>query len=862
MDAYAHARRELIAGIEPRPKERTAEGGCGVIGLASTIPLSGKHIVNSVTQMSNRGNGKGGGLALAGCFPEHPAHYALNVGLLSDDAREAVEGEFIEPYFDVTHVEAQPQLDDHRALALEVRPPQVMRYFVRVRPEVLSGFAERHGFDDLQAAEDEFVYQNSFRLNRALYADRDDDKLAFVLSHGRNMMILKAVGYAQDIARYYCLEEQTAYVWIGHQRYPTRGRVWHPGGAHPYAGLDEALVHNGDFANYRSVTTYLRQRGYVPLFLTDTEVAVLLFDLYKRIYGYPLEYVIEAIAPTTELDFVQLPPEKREVYAAIQAAHLHGSPDGPWFFIIARHEAKAGAHQLIGITDTSMLRPQVFALQEGVDRSGTPFGLAMVASEKQAIDAAFQSISCDHPQVCPVPDRVWAARGGSHEDGGAFMFNVTDAPENGHKILQCTDKFGHEITTERNKFHADYAITIKAPASAPTIHPADNIGDWLVSNKPGALFEEVVSQLASWTFHDLEGWAEKVVEVGSRSRVTRRAAIKVLTLLNDRHYPTGSKKRSAILAIVRGALDALFADVPGVASAGRGGDTDRLLTWESRHALVPPSSDDARLYIDAHGLPLEGDASAARAIVAAYQAGWRHIIVFGCAGHRFLGSGLGRRTDGARIDVYGSSGDYLGSGLDGAEIHVHGDAQDQVGQILVCGKLVIHGNVGQTLLYGAKGGVCYVLGNAAGRPIVNAVGGVRAVIYGTCLDYAAESFMAGPTTGGGFVCINGLTFGEDGRPIRLEQPYPGGNFFSLASGGAGYLNDPHRTLHRGQLNGAALTRFTEDDWEVLLPYLEESAALFGISVETLLTLDGEVRHPREIYRKVVPVHRKLTERGE
>jgi len=868
VDPYRSARRELLANASPIHEDRTAEGGCGVIGLASTIPVAGKHVIGPVGQMNNRGNNKGGGLALCGCFPDYPRHYALNVGFLDDEARGAVEGEFIEPYFDVAHVEEQPQLDDFRALPrLEVRPPSVVRYFARVKPEVLSRFAERHGFESLDAAEDEFVYQNSFTLNRALYADQGDDKQAFVLSHGRDMMILKAVGYAEDIAQYYQLEEQTAHVWIGHQRYPTRGRVWHPGGAHPYAGLDEALVHNGDFANYQAVTTYLKQRGYMPLFLTDTEVAALLFDLYKRVYDYPLEVVIEAIAPTTELDFAQLPPDKREVYAAIQAAHLHGSPDGPWFFILARHDVRTAAHQLIGITDTSMLRPQVFALQEGIGEDGTPFGLAMVASEKQAIDAAFQSISRAHPEVCPVPDKVWAARGGSHENGGAFIFNVEDAPANGHKVLRCTDKFGRAITTDRGQVHADYALTVEIPSnsidryldSATTARLEEATADAVVT-----LVDGVVSELPGWTFRDLERWAGVMVEAGARSQATRRAAVETLTILHDRHYATGGKKRSAVLAILRRALDTLFFSVPGMeADPGGGGeDTDRLLTWETRDTLTLPSADDAILYIHARDFPPEGDDSAARAIVVAYcDMNWRRIVIFDCTGHRFIGSGLGANTDDLRLDVYGSSGDYLGSGLDGAEIHVHGDAQDQVGQILARGKIVIHGNVGQTFLYGAKGGVCYVLGNAAGRPLINAVGQVRAIIHGTCLDYAAESFMAGPTTGGGFVCINGFAFGEDGHPTRVDLPYPGGNFFSLASGGAGYLNDPQRTLHQGQLNGAGLTRFTGADWDVLSAHLEESAALFGLPVETLLTVEGEVRQPHEVYRKVVPIHRKLVERG-
>ena len=46
-------------------------------------------------------------------------------------------------------------------------------------------------------------------------------------------------------------------------------------------------------------------------------------------------------------------------------------------------------------------------------------------------------------------------------------------------------------------------------------------------------------------------------------------------------------------------------------------------------------------------------------------------------------------------------------------------------------------------MYGAKGGSVYVLGNAAGRPLINSVGRPRVVINGTCLDFLAESFMAG-----------------------------------------------------------------------------------------------------------------------
>jgi glutamate synthase domain-containing protein 1/glutamate synthase domain-containing protein 3 len=837
-----------------RQPEREAEGGCGVIGMAASFPVAGRHIIRSVGQMRNRGNGKGGGLALVGCFPCFPDHYALNIGYLEAGARDAVEAAHVWPHFDVAEVEEQPHADDHRAFGLEIAPPHVVRYFARVKPGVLARFAETHGFADEREAEDEFVYQNSFRLNKSFYGDRED-KQAFVLSHGRNMMILKAVGYAEDIARYYLLDDVTAHVWIGHQRYPTRGRVWHPGGAHPYIGLDEALVHNGDFANYYAVSEYLKQRGYEPLFLTDTEVSVLLFDLYHRVYRYPLELVIEALAPTTERDFALLPPEKQRIYRAVQRAHLHGSPDGPWFFIIARNDVRGGVWQLVGITDTSMLRPQVFAWQERV---------GVIASEQQAIDAALRSLASEGESICWVPDKVWVARGGSHSDGGAFAFSVV--PENGGYRLDVTDKFGRAVeglSTDSGNGLNGYADGVRAISPEPAVRPVPpalngRLQELLDGEHLDELYAQAIAALPEWDLATFQEWCERVVELGSGDRARRWAALALLSRLHDWRYPTGTHRRSRVLAVLNAALDRLFESVPGFEDDTQ--DTDRRLTWATRDRLDAPSGDGA-LFIDARDFPAEGDDSVARALVRGHALGWRRFVVFACRGDRFLGCGLGPKTHGVRIDIYGASGDYLGSGLDGAEIHVHGDAQDQLGQILTNGKLVIYGNVGQTFLYGAKGGTAYVMGNAAGRPLINAVGRVRAIINGTCLDYAAESFMAGAETGGGFVCINGVRIDAEGRLLRLAEPYPGGNFFSLASGGAGYVNDPARALDAGQLNGAIFVSFSAQDWDVLLPHLEENAALFGIAPEALLTVDGESRAPEIVYRKVVPVRQMLTERG-
>ncbi|MEJ2739571.1 MAG: glutamate synthase, partial [Dehalococcoidia bacterium] len=141
------------------------------------------------------------------------------------------------------------------------------------------------------------------------------------------------------------------------------------------------------------------------------------------------------MAPTSELDFDRLSGEKQDIYRAIQTSHIHGSPDGPWFFIIARSIPEKNNLQLMGITDTAMLRPQVFAFSDGEVQVG------LICSEKQAIDATLLSLHQEDNRICPIADRYWNARGGSHTDGGAFIFNL-ERNSSGKIRMTCTDKFG------------------------------------------------------------------------------------------------------------------------------------------------------------------------------------------------------------------------------------------------------------------------------------------------------------------------------------------------------------------------------------------------------------------------------------
>lgn len=830
------------------------EGGCGVVGFCCTDVVPGRHIYEPSRLMHNRGNGKGGGIAAVGLVPEQLGvsreilddYYMLHLAFLRPEIRPEVEKRFIAPCFQVAASGALDRVEGWQSVeGLEVKPPDVWRYFVRAKEEVLEAFIVENHLTALERreAEDEFVCQNSFRLNQEYYASLGD-KQAFVLSHGRNIMILKVVGYAEAIVKYYRIEELCAHAWIAHQRFPTKGRVWHPGGAHPFAGINMALVHNGDFANYHSVTEYLKQRQIYPQFLTDTEVSALLFDLLSRTYHYPLEYLIEAIAPTTELDFDRLPREKQEIYRAIQATHMHGSPDGPWFFIIARTLPEQRTFQLLGITDTAMLRPQVFSFSDGDVQVG------LICSEKQAIDATLLSLAKDDKRICPVADRYWNARGGSHTDGGAFVFNVTpDAT--GRMRMTCTDKFGTPVAMPRHSESCDF--TREGPAPALADEKVEKELRHLCETGPGeVLFAFVRDQIPSWSFDRISAACD-FIAAASKNPLETATAIQGLTLLNDRKYPTGAKKRNHVLHIVRNTLDRIFLSLPGIAPEDEAPSAYRLIDFETRKALRPPRREEHTLALHAKDFPPEGNDCDAALLMDAYMQGWRRFICFGCSGQRFIGCGLGPATEGVFIDVYGSSGDYLGSGIDGLTMVVHGNGQDQLGQIMKAGKLVVHGDVGQTFMYGAKGGEVYVLGNAAGRPLINSVGRPRVVINQTCLDFLGESFMAGdPHNGGGFVILNSVTFDEQGRIVPLAEPYPGSNLFSLSSGGAAYIRDPHKIVVESQLNGGMFSPLTRKDWDLILPYLEENQRLFGIGIDELLTVEGERRSPERVYRKVAP----------
>jgi hypothetical protein len=147
------------------------------------------------------------------------------------------------------------------------------------------------------------------------------------------------------------------------------------------------------------------------------------------------------------------------------------------------------------------------------------------------------------------------------------------------------------------------------------------------------------------------------------------------------------------------------------------------------------------------------------------------------------------------------------------------------------------------------------MGNAAGRPLINAVGKPRVLINGTCLDYLAESFMAGdPLNGGGFVILNGLEFDHEGQVKAQIHSLPGLQPF-LPCFRRSDLRErsPSGSLTRSSSTGGKSSRWKKKTGSSSC-LISRKTRGFSES-ELKKTSQGErtkARSPFEVYRKVRP----------
>lgn len=340
--------------------------GCAISGIFSRDGqmFNGEDIIRSIAVMHDRSNGLGGGFAGYGIYPRTKDLYALHVFYDSPSAKEDCE-KFIAQNFEMEVAEKIPTRRDPKI----TDEPAIWRYFV---------FPLAKKMNDMQVDEREFVARCVVMVNTTI-------KGAYVFSSGKNMGVFKAVGFPEDVGRYYCLDQYEGYSWTAHGRYPTNTPGWW-GGAHPFAMLDYSIVHNGEISSYDANRRYIEMFGYTCTLQTDTEVITYIIDYLHRRQGLTMEEVAQVIAAPFWTTIAAKSPEEREKATYFRDAYASLLITGP-FSILVGFEGG-----LMALNDRLKLRSMVAA------EKGDMF---YVASEESAIRL-----------MEPEPDRLWAPRGG------------------------------------------------------------------------------------------------------------------------------------------------------------------------------------------------------------------------------------------------------------------------------------------------------------------------------------------------------------------------------------------------------------------------------------------------------------------
>ncbi len=337
---------------------------CSLFGVMDTsgVRFSGEGVIRAIANMHDRGNGLGGGFAIYGLYPKYAALYAFHIMYLSREGQRQTEA-FLKDRFNWIYHEEVPT----RPTLAIVEPPLVWRYFLEVGQHQPEG-----------QSEDDYVVDRVMEINTKL-GD------SFVFSSGKDMGVFKGVGYPEEIANYFCLEQYEGYLWIAHGRFPTNTPGWW-GGAHPFSILDWTVVHNGEISSYGINRRYLEQFGYHCTMQTDTEVVAYAIDLLMRKHNLPIEIVARILAPPFWGDIERRPVGERKLLQTLRQVYSSLLLNGPFTVIIA-HQG-----EMIGLTDRIRLRPLTV---------GVKGDKLYLSSEESAIRL-----------ICPGLDRAWIPMGG------------------------------------------------------------------------------------------------------------------------------------------------------------------------------------------------------------------------------------------------------------------------------------------------------------------------------------------------------------------------------------------------------------------------------------------------------------------
>lgn len=324
--------------------------GCAVSAVISKDGkrMTGEKITESMIPMHDRSNGLGGGFAGYGIYPEYKDFYAFHIFFNNNDARVECE-KLLKDSFEIVKAENIPV----RKIPEITDIPLIWRYFVVPLSSVLAR---------LQIDEKEYVARTVMHINTKLNG-------AYVFSSGKNMGTFKAVGFPEDVGRFYRLDEYEAYSWTAHGRYPTNTPGWW-GGAHPFALLDYSIVHNGEISSYDANRRYIEMFGYKCTLQTDTEVITYIADYLLRKQGLSLEEAASVIAAPFWSTISGKDPEEAKRLSYLRTVYPSLLITGPFSIILG---FKGG---LMALNDRLKLRSMVVAEKD--DK-------VFIASEEAAI---------------------------------------------------------------------------------------------------------------------------------------------------------------------------------------------------------------------------------------------------------------------------------------------------------------------------------------------------------------------------------------------------------------------------------------------------------------------------------------------
>lgn len=288
--------------------------GCAISAIISKEGerFSGETIIKSMIPMHDRSNGLGGGFAAYGIYPEYKELYALHIFYNDNDDRVNCE-RLLKDRFEIVKAENIPI----KKIPEITDVPLIWRYFVAPLSSILSR---------LQLDEKEYVARTVMDINIKYNG-------AYVFSSGKNMGAFKAVGFPEDVGRFYRLDEYEGYSWTAHGRYPTNTPGWW-GGAHPFSLLDYSVVHNGEISSYDANRRFIEMFGYKCTLQTDTEVIAYIADYLLRKKGLTLEETAAVIAAPFWSTIEKMDDEKKETYLYLRKMFPSLLITGPFSIIL------------------------------------------------------------------------------------------------------------------------------------------------------------------------------------------------------------------------------------------------------------------------------------------------------------------------------------------------------------------------------------------------------------------------------------------------------------------------------------------------------------------------------------------------